>query len=167
MVRKFFPLDKNYLLEDVQLRTQDCLLKELIECSKAAYLQLHNPLGLNDAFTEKIICFIPGDLTPLNSFYQNLAGIYRYKFGENQLDFLWDGKDHVQKYHEDWSHTFRQWTDKLCRQDQFVQAVLDLSVFLPENRQAHLAESRMSAVMLGLFELKIHKQKGIVKMRVA
>ena len=167
MVRKFFPLDKNYLLEDVQLRTQDCLLKELIECSKEVYQQLHNPLGLNDAFTEKIICFKPGDLTPLNSFYQNLAGIYRYKFGENQLDFLWDGKDHVQKYHEDWSHTFRQWTDKLCRQDQFVQAVLDLSVFLPENRQAHLAESRMNAVMLGLFELKIHKQKGIVKMRVA
>ena len=167
MVRKFFPLDKNYLLEDVQLRTKDCLLMELIECSKAAYQQLHNPLGLNDAFTEKITLFKPGDLTPLNSLYQNLAGIYRYKFGENQLDFLWDGKDHAQKYHEDWSDTFGHWTDKLCHQVQFVQAVLDLSVFLPENRQAPLAENRMNAVMLGLFELKIHKQKGIVAMKIA
>ncbi len=167
MVRKFFPLDKNYLLEDAQLRMQDCLLSELIECSKAAYQQLHNPLGLNDPFTEKIVDFKLGDLSPLNSFYQNMAGIYRYKFGENQLNFLWDGKDHAQKYQEDWSFTFQQWTKQLCHQAQFVQAVLDLSVFLPENRQAHLAENRMNAVMLGLFDLKFHKQRGIVEMKVA
>lgn len=166
MVRKFFPLDKNYLLEEVQLRTQDCLLTELIESAKSTYQVLHNPLGLNDAFSQKIISFQPQNLKPLNSFYQNLAGIYRYKFGENQLGFLWDGKDHTEKYQEDWSYTFYQWARQLCRQQQFVQAVLDLSVFLPENRQAQLAENRMNAVMLDLFELKIHKQKGIVEMRV-
>ena len=167
MVRKFFPLDKNYLLEETQLRAQDYLLTELIESAKAAYQQLHNPLGLNDVFTERITCFKSQNLIPLNSFYQNLAGIYRYKFGENQLDFLWDGKEHVEKYEEDWSQAFRQWTYQLCHQPQFVQAVLDLSVFLPENRQTQLAENRMNAVMLDLFELKIHKQKGIVEMKVA
>lgn len=167
MVRKFFPLDKNYLLEETQLRAQDYLLTELIESAKVAYQQFHNPLGLNDVFTEKIICFKSQNLIPLNSFYQNLAGIYRYKFGENQLGFLWDGKEHTEKYEQDWSRAFRQWTHQLCHQPQFVQAVLDLSVFLPENRQAQLAENRMNAVMLGLFELKIHKQKGILEMRVA
>jgi hypothetical protein len=167
VVRKFFPLDKNYVLEEVQLRLKDRLLTELTEIAKITYQQLHNPLGLNDVFSEKIIAYRLQNLKPLESFYQNLAGIYRYKYGENQLGFLWDGKDHDEKYEEDWSTTFRQWTNQLCNHPQFVQAVLDLTVFLPINRQAHLAENRMNAVMLDLFEVKIHKSKGIVGMKVA
>lgn len=167
MVRKFFPLDKNYLLEETQLRQQDCLLHELTDKAKAAYQLIHNPLGLNDAFSEKITQYQPQNLKPLHSFYQNLAGIYRYKYGENQLTFLWDGRDHAEKYREDWSGAFRNWTDRLCLSSQFVQAVLDLTVFVPGNRMAHLAENRMNAVMLGLFEVKIHKNKGIVEMKVA
>ena len=167
MVRKFFPLDKNYLLEEVQLRQKDRLLTDLIFNARFQYQLLHNPLGLNDAFSEKILCYKAQNLKPLDSFYLNLAGIYRYKYGETQLGFLWDGKDHEEKYEVDWSDTFRQWTNKLCDQTQFVQAVLDLTVFLPVNRQAHLAENRMNEVMLEIFELKIHKSKGFVEMRVA
>lgn len=167
MVRKFFPLDKNYLLEESQLRLQDHLLLELTKKAKDTYQWSHNPLGLNDTFSKKIADYIPQSLKPLHPFYQNLAGIYRYKYGEVQLAFLWDGKDHSEKYHEDWSGTFREWTDQLCIRSQFVQAVLDLTVFLPENRAAHLAESRMNAVMLDFFDVKIHKTKGIVEMKVA
>ncbi len=167
MVRKFFPHDKNYLLEETQFRLQDCLLTELIEKAKASYELINNPLGLNDGFSDKIKFYHPQNLKTLYPCYQNMAGIYRYKFGENQLDFLWDGKDHTEKYAEEWSVTFMKWTGKLCMQIQFVQAVLDLTVFLPDNGQVQLAESRMNAVMLGLFELKIHKQKGIVAMKVA
>ncbi len=167
MVRKFFPLDKNYLLEASQLRLQESLLLELTEKAKTIYQWCHNPLGLNDAFSEKIASFSPQNLQPLYSFYQNLAGIYRYKYGENQLAFLWDGKDHQEKYQEDWSSAFQEWTDRLCTRPQFVQAVLDLTVFLPENLSAQLAENRMNAVMLDFFEVKIHKSKGIVKMKVA
>jgi hypothetical protein len=167
VVRKFFPLDKNYLLEETQLRLQDRLLKDLTDKAKTSYQLLHNPLGLNDAFSLKITLYHPQNLKPLHSFYQNLAGIYRFKYGENQLTFLWDGRDHSEKYEEDWSVTFEQWTERLCLNPQFVQAVLDLTVFLPDNRTAHLAENRMNAVMLGVFELKIHKNKGIVEMKVA
>ncbi len=167
MVRKFFPLDKNYLLEETQLRLKELLLVELLERAKATYEQRHNPLGLGDDFSEKIRNYQAGNLKPLDTFYENLAGIYRYKYGENQLGFLWDGKDHSEKYQEDWTEAFRAWTIQLCYQSQFVQAVLDVTVFLPENHQVHLAESRMNAVMLDLFELKIHKNKGIVKMRIA
>jgi hypothetical protein len=167
VVRKFFPLDKNYLLEETQLRLKDALLKQLVERAKATYQAVNNPLGLQDTFSEKIANHRPKDLTLLYSLYENLAGIYRYKFGENQLGFLWDGKDHSEKYQEDWTEAFEAWTLQLCFQSQFVQAVLDVTVFRPENRQAHLAENRMNAVMLDLFELKIHKNKGIVEMRVA
>jgi hypothetical protein len=167
VVRKFFPLDKNYLLEEAQLLVQDRLLSELVDLAKTFYLQRHNPLGLNDAFSDRIKKYHTQNLKPLYSFYQTLAGIYRFKFGENQLGFLWDGKDHSEKYQQDWSSTFQQWTVRLCQRQQFVQAVLDTTVFLPENRQAHLAENRMNAVMLGLFEVKIHKSRGIVEMKVA
>ena len=167
MVRKFFAHDKNYLLEEAQLRAQDYLLTRLIDTSIGMYQQINNPLGLNDVFSEKIASYYPNDLTSLHPFYQNMAGIYRFKFGENQLEFLWDGKDHSEKYLEDWSQTFQQWTGLLCRQIQFVQAVLDLTVFLPDTTHVQMAENRMNAVMLGLFEVKIHKQKGIVEMRVA
>ena len=166
MIRKFFPQDKNYLLEEAQLRLQDCLLTMLIDRAIETYRRDHNPLGLNDAFSEKIAKYYPQDLSGLNSFYQNIAGVYRYKFGEIQLGFLWDGKDHTDKYAEDWSKTFHAWTDQLCRRTQFAQAVLDLTVFMPDNDLVHLAESRMNAVMLELFELRIHKQRGIVEMKV-
>ena len=167
MVRKFFPLDKNYLLEEVQLRLQDTLLTQLVSQTKDVYQFAHNPLGLNDAFSELILGYQPSNLKPLHAFYQNLAGVYRFKFGENQLGFLWDGRDHTDKYEQDWSSTFTEWCKLLCQQPQFVQAVLDLTVFLPENRQAQMAENRMNAVMQNLFDLKFHKQKGIVQMKVA
>lgn len=167
MVRKFFPQDKNYLLEEAQLRSQDRLLTKLIDQAIATYKRMHNPLGLNDAFSEKIAAYYPQDLRSLHTFYQNLAGVYRFKHGENQLGFLWDGKDHREKYDEDWSQAFDSWTEQLCRETQFAQAVLDLTVFLPENQLVQLAENRMNAVMLDFFEVRIHKQRGIVKMKVA
>lgn len=166
MIRKFFPHDKNYLLEAAQLRLQDRLLSDLVEKAKAAYERHNNPLGLNDSFSERIRSSYPRDLGPLLSFYQNLAGIYRFRFGQNQLDFLWDGRAHEEKYEEDWSNAFQDWTSKLCCQTNFVQAVLDLTVFLPAHQQIDMVENRMNAVMLGLFEVRIHKQKGIQELKV-
>lgn len=167
LVRKFFPLDKNYLLEQAQIALHDSLLLQLVDAARKTYVQAQNPLGLNDAFSEKILFYEVHNLKPLSAFYFNLAGIYRYKFGDNQLGFLWSGADHSEHYGQEWSATFSDWCARLCQQTQFVQAVLDLTVFLPQNRQAHLAENRMNAIMLNLFEVKLHKQKGIVAMKVA
>lgn len=167
MIRKFFPLDKNYLLEEAQLSLQDSLLTALIEKVKVAHQQVHNPLGLDDAFSNQIKQYQPKTLKPLYNFYQNLAAVYRYKYGDNQLQFLWDGSDHLQVYKTEWSHAFEQWTDGFCKHELFVQAVLDLSVFLPVNRHAELAESRMNHFILKHFDVKFHKSRGLVAMKVA
>ncbi|MBS1545252.1 MAG: hypothetical protein JST14_16565 [Bacteroidetes bacterium] len=167
MVRKFFPLDKNYLLEAAQLRSQDRLLSILVQHARESYQILNNPLGLNDSFSEKIEAFNPVNLNSLSSFYETLAGIYRYKFGETQLEFLWDGRDHSDKYKLEWSAAFEEWTTQLCHRPQFVQAVLDLTIFLPDNRHPQLAENRMKAVLKELFEVQLHKTKGIVHLRSA
>jgi hypothetical protein len=59
----------------------------------------------------------------------------------------------------------------LLAKEAFVQAILDLTVFLPENRQAHLAENRLNFAMLHFFEdkdgfpeLRYRKTRGVLEM---
>jgi len=160
-------LDKNYLLEEVQLSLQDTLLPQLIETVKSEFELRNNPLGLLDGFSEKIKKYRCQNLKPLNSFYLNMAAVYRFKYSDNQLEFVWDGRDHRQKYMAEWTNSFKEWVAEFCKQELFVQAVLDLTVFLPENRHADLAENRMNNFMLKQFEVKLHKTKGLVAMKVA
>jgi hypothetical protein len=174
VIRKFFPLDKNYLLEEAQLSLQETLLLALVEKAKSQYELRNNPLQIDDAFSLKIKNYRLKNFKPLLGFYQTLAGIYRYKFGNNQLELIWDGQSHFEKYQTEWAETFEQWSCLFCLREQFVQAVLDLSVFLPENRQAQLAENRMNFVMLTFFseldgfpELTLRKSRGVLEMKVA
>ncbi|HZY80943.1 MAG TPA: hypothetical protein VFE50_15580 [Cyclobacteriaceae bacterium] len=162
MIRKFFPLDKNYLLEEAQLLSQDDLLSSLVEVVKAEYELRYNPLGVCDDLILKIRMYKSGNLKPLYNFYQNLAGIYRYRYGDNQLEFSWDGIDHSEKYKSEWREFFLKQIITFSKNELFLRAVLDLTVFLPENRNAQLAENRMNHFMLQTFEVKIHKQRGIV-----
>lgn len=167
LVRKFFPLDKNYLLEEAQLALQHDLLTALVKQVQLSFTQLHNPLGLIDSFSERILSYQPGNLKPLYPFYQNLAAVYRYKHGNNQLEFVWDGRDHLEKYKVEWTAAFEEWTATFCQRELFLKAILDLTVFLPDNRQAQMAENRMNHFILEHFDVKIHKTKGIVEMKVA
>ncbi len=127
----------------------------------------HNPLLIMDELSKKIVNYKPRNLKQLHPFYQNMAAVYRYKYGDNQLEFLWDGADHIERYKEEWSKTFQSWTTTFCAQHQFLFAVMDLTVFLPTNRKAHLAEGRMNSFITQFFELKIHKNRGIMEMKVA
>ncbi|HMR58652.1 MAG TPA: hypothetical protein PLM56_14815 [Cyclobacteriaceae bacterium] len=167
MIRKFFPLDKNYLLEEAQITSRQHLLVSLVEKVKSIYLQKHNPLGLQDAFTLLFATFKLKNSKPLEAFYQNLAAVYRYKHGEVQLEFVWDGRDHIEKYKVEWETAFAEWTTRFCAHELFLQAVLDLTVFLPENRHAILAENKMNHFILTHFEMRLHKSKGLVAMKVA
>jgi hypothetical protein len=167
VIRKFFPLDKNYLLEQAQLDSRQHLLMQLVENVKNIHLLKHNPLGLEDDFTLTIKHFQLKNTKPLESFYQNLAAVYRYKHGENQLEFVWDGREHIDKYKSEWEVEFTKWTTRFCLHELFLQAVLDLTVFLPENRPAVLAENKMNHFILQHFEMRMDKSKGLVAMRVA
>ena len=55
MVRKFFALDKNYLLEQAQLELEDFLLKDLVDLVKREYEARQNPLGITDSYTLQIV----------------------------------------------------------------------------------------------------------------
>jgi hypothetical protein len=167
VLRKFFPLDKNYLLKEAQSSLEDKLLQFLLEKVKTAYQQKHNPLGLNDSFVSRIINYSADHLSGLSKFYETLAAVYRYKWGDSQLEFLWDGADHQEKYKEDWTVFFNNCTTQFCQEELFLQAVLDVTVFQPTSRIGELAESRMNHFMLHFFEVRFHKSKGLVASKAA
>lgn len=166
MVQKFFPLDKNYLLERVQLQEKDALLAQLLALTKVCFLQRYNPLGLADPVSEKVRAFEPDTFARLHSFYLHLAAMYRYKYGHNQLAFLWDGTDHSEQYRKEWTAFFLQACHRFCREELFLRAVLDLTVFFQADANARLAENRMQHFLTRTFELRVLK-KGLVPARVA
>lgn len=162
MVKKFFPFDKNYILEESQHLLEESLLIVLVKLVISRYEFKINPLGLADNFTLKIRSYNPQNLKPLHNFYEKLSAIYRYKFGGNQLEFLWDGSDHEEYYRKQWTKTFQEWTGKFCEHDLFIQAVLDLTVFYPDDDEAQMIENRMNHFVFKYFDAKIDKVRGLM-----
>lgn len=167
MKRRFFPFDKNYLLENAQMELKHPLLIQLVEIVKEIYLLRYNPLGLKDKSIEKILSTTSYNFDDLSTFYNELAGLYRYKYSSNQLELLFDGRNHQEKYQDDWSETFKNWVIEFSKSKNFLKAVLETSIFFPDNRQSQLAYSRLKNYMGDHFGVKIYKHKGIIPMKIA
>jgi len=167
MERKLFPTDKNYLLKNVQEDTRDYLLVLLVEYVKEFYLQMHNPLGLIDPTILKIQNSYDYPLEPLHEFYYDLAAIYRFQYGEVQLEFIFDGRSHEEKYETEWIYYFKKAISNYCYKIHFLKAVLEISVFHPKDRIARLAGNRMKYFIEQYFELKVYKYRGIQKLQAS
>lgn len=164
MRRKFFPLDKNYILEEAQLSLREPLLRHLVDFVKVRYLLKNNPLGIRDDASNRIEQHDSEDFRHLNDFYLNLMGIFRYTFyRDNQLEFLFDGSDDLEKYKADWTTQFKMWTKEFCRHQNFLRAVLDLTVFYPAESPVLMVDTRMKVFIADFFSVKIHPQKGIIR----
>ncbi|MEX1239181.1 MAG: hypothetical protein WEB30_05675 [Cyclobacteriaceae bacterium] len=164
MLRKFFPLDKNYILEEAQLSLEPSLLQYLVDFVKVEYLLRCNPLGMMDAMALKIKEHDNPDFRHLHEFYVNLMGLFRYKFyNDNQLEFSFEGKDAFHQYREEWTGQFKEWAKSFCRHHNFLRAVLDLTVFYPSDSPMLMVDNRMNAFITQYFEVRFHPQKGITK----
>jgi hypothetical protein len=164
VLRKFFPLDKNYILEEAQLSLENSLLQYLVDYVKVEYLMRHNPLGIVDEMSTKIADHHGSDFRHLNEFYLTLMGIFRYRhYGDNQLTFLFEGGDDFRKYQNEWTIEFKKWVKQFCQSQQFLRAVLDLTIFYPVDSPVLMVDNRMNAFIAQHFEIKIHPQKGILK----
>jgi hypothetical protein len=162
--RKFFPLDKNYILEQAQLSLQQSLLTHLVDFVKVEYLLKSNPLNIGDDTTIRIREHKESDFRHLDEFYVTLMGIFRYTYySDNQLQFGFDGRDDFEKYRGEWETQFRKWTREFCRHPNFIRAVLDLTVFYPSDSPVLMVDTRMNFFITQFFEIKIHPQKGIVR----
>ncbi len=168
MTRKFFPRDKNYILEQAQLSLEENLLQYLVDFVKVEYLLRYNPLGIDDDTARRIEGHTSGDLSHLREFYITLTGVYRFLYySDNQLSFIFDGRDDFSKYREEWDEAFRKWVKEFCKHENFLRSVLELTVFYPEDYTPQMAGMRMSVFVTRFFELKVDPQKGLVKQKVA
>ena len=164
MIRRLFPSDKNYILSEVQDEQKDALLQFLVKYVKEYYLHHYNPLGLVD---DTIIAIrkakdFPADA--FDEFYHDLAAIYRFKHGEVQLEFLFDGMSHYDKYKADWKRFFKQSIKLYCLNKFFIRAVLDISVFHNHDRVAYLAGDRLKYFLSQYFSMKVYKYRGIMSL---
>ena len=168
VLRKFFPRDKNYVLEQAQFSLQNALLQYLVDYVKVDYLLKSNPLGIADDTTKKIQEHNEAEYSHLHEFYVNLAGVFRFKFyADNQLEFIFDGANDFEKYQNEWCTVFKTWTKEFCRHESFNRAILELTVFYPEDYTPQMAGFRLSAFFSKFFDLKIDPLKGIIKKSVA
>jgi len=164
VVRKFFPLDKNYVLEEAQLSLESSLLQYLVDFVKVEYLMQANPLGVMDEMACKIQEHDQSDYRHLHEFYLTLMGIFRYKYyGDNQLEFIFEGRDAFDVYKDEWTRQFKRWTREFCKHPGFLRAVLDLTVFYPVDSPVLMVDNRMNAFLSDFFGVRIHPQRGILR----
>lgn len=159
--RKLFPFDKNYILKEAQMTLRTKSLVRMMDVVKEAYTQLHNPLGLLDDTTLLIQGYQLKETHRFHDLYEILSGIYRFRHGNNQLEFMWDGRTHLEVYQEEWSNIFEAWVRDLCLRPNFLKAMLELTVYYSDKRPG-LAEARMKNFMAQHFDLRLHKRRGIL-----
>lgn len=161
MGERLFLLDKNYILKQVQADLRLELQAKLVDIIKDGYYGIFNPLRLPDETTELIDQYRPSHLSFFDELYDIISGIYRYHLGDNQLELLFDGRSHYDKYIADWSEAFENYINQLCTKKNFVLAGLELSVFHSLDKRIELAQNRMKVSIFDHFELKVYKHKGI------
>jgi len=164
MVRRLFPSDKNYLLSEVQASQKGSLLQYLVHFVKQYYLNNYNPLGLIDDTILEIQKEKEFPFESFEEFYHDLAAIYRFKHGEVQLEFLFDGSSHDEKYVNEWINFFKQNIKTYCTNRYFIRAVLDISVFHHHDRVASLAGDRLKYFLNQYYGMKVYKYRGIMEL---
>lgn len=162
-MRKFFQQDKNYILYGAQIDQKDTLLVRLVDLAKQYYQLQYNPLGLLDDTIMKIKEHSASDLDSFDEFYDIISAFYRYKNGNNQLEFLFDGMDHYTKYSIEWQEGFELWANQLFGLEPFLKTVLQLTVFDCDPHSRILAVNRLNHYLTQHFNLKVYKYKGIVE----
>lgn len=168
MLRKFFPGDKNYIVEDVQLSMRQTLLQFLVDQVKEFYLLQHNPLGIEDGRIKCIRNHDGRDFRHLHEFYASLMAVYRYRYhADNQLSFDFSGRDLAERYRQEWTAQFEKWIKSFCMQPAFLRTVLDLTVFYPADCSALTMDTRMQSFITRFFGVAVHPSRGIVRKKVA
>lgn len=165
---KWFPMDKNYILKEAQLGSRQELVEWTSRFVTQFYQLEHNPLGLVDETISVIqkSSFEQWDL--LHPIYAKLAAIYRHKHGEVQLQFLFDGDDHFDKYVSEWQETFTNWLHELCKSRYFLRALLEITVFKNHGEhEIHLINNRLQSHIEHHFGLRIYRYRGIQELEAA
>lgn len=166
MIQKLFPLDKNYILRQAQSELEEELIDRMVFELKRSYTFLYNPLRLMDQTFIQIIDTFTFPRERAKLIYRQLCGIYRYKHGDNQLEMLFDGRTHLDKFKEDWSAALVSYVQELGIYEQYVKTMLRMTLLYDTETRAEWAENHCKAFINQYFELKVVKRHGELKLKV-
>ncbi len=135
----------------------------LFEIIKSIYFSQFNPLGIEDDFIISLKKLSMKDLQFLDRPYQLLSAIYRYQYGDNQLEFLWDGTSHTDKYCEDWKDAFYRWIQELCLSNpNFTRAFTKYVYASDGSLNTEFLENFLCNTILNHFGFKYYLRKGLL-----
>jgi len=167
MIQKLFPLDKNYILRQAQSVLEEELVDQMVVELKASYTQLYNPLQLMDHTYRSILERNEFPRERIRVIYRQLCGIYRYRHGDNQLELLFDGRTHFEKFQEDWTASLVDYVRQLGQHEPYVKTLLRMTVLHDTESRAEWAENHCKAFVNQFFELKVIKRQGELLLKVS
>src|SRR5690606_1175952 len=163
MLQKLFPLDKNHIFRQAQSLLEERLLDLMLDELKIAYTMWYNPLGLMDDTYVQILNIRSFPKDRIRVIYEQLCGIYRYRYASNQLEFLFDGRSHLEKYQEEWVEQFLVWVKELGKQETYVKTMLRMTLLFDTDSRAEFSENRCKSFINEYFGVKVIKRKGQLK----
>lgn len=166
MIQKLFPLDKNYILRQAQSVLEEELIDRMIFELKRSYTLLYNPLRLMDETFAQILDTYEFPRERVRLIYRQLSGIYRYKHGDNQLELLFDGRTHFEKFQEDWSAAFVSYVQDLGIYEQYVKTMLRMTLLYDTETRAEWAENHCKAFINQHFACKVVKRQGELRLKI-
>jgi hypothetical protein len=165
---KWFPMDKNYILKEVQLSLRDELLQWMVCYTREYYQLAYNPLGLVDDTISTVKSADFSNLRLLYPVYAKIAAVYRHTHGEVQLEFLFNGDEHFDKYEEEWQESYKRWINDLFEHKVFLRAIMEITIFnFHSEHQLLLINNRLQSHLEHFFNLRIYRYKGIIETQVA
>lgn len=166
--RKWFMMDKNYILKEAQLVLKEQLVFWTANYAREFYEQYHNPLGLVDDTVEKVRESTFDNYALLEPFYEKMASVYRYKHGETQLELLFDGESHYEKYKKEWLHIYKNWVHQLFSKWLTLRAILEITVYERQSeRDLELINLRLQNHIEDYFKVRLYVYKGIIDTEAA
>lgn len=163
MLQKLFPLDKNHICRQAQSQLEEPLLELMVEELKKAYTRWYNPLGLMDDTYAQILQASDFPTDRIRLIYAQLSGIYRYHYTSNQLEFLFDGRSHLEKYQDEWQEQFLLWLRELGKHGSYVKTMLRMTLLYDTESRAEFSENRCKSFVNEYFGVKVIKRKGQLK----
>ena len=167
MIQKLFPLDKNYILRQAQSVLEEELLDQMVVELKASYTQLYNPLQLMDATYRSILDRNEFPRERIRVIYRQLCGIYRFRHGDNQLELLFDGRTHFEKFQEDLITCLLAYVRQLGANEPYVKTLLRMTLLYDTESRAEWAENHCKGFINQFFDLKVIKRQGELRLRVS
>jgi len=166
--KKWFMMDKNYILKEAQLVLKEQLVFWTTQYAKEYYNQYRNPLGLLDDTATKIQDAEFDDYHLLEPFYEKLSSVYRYKHGETQLELLFDGDTHYEKYKKEWLDSYKAWVHQLFTEWLTLRAILEITVYhRHKEHELELINLRLQNYVEEHFDVRLYVYKGITDMHAA